>query len=72
MGRKVWNAEEVKDHTAGEEFVRLHLDIILPAGDLAQVKNELAAKNWAAASVILQRHTAAANRPAVKEVLDSL
>lgn len=72
MGKMVWNIEEVQDHSSNNNFVRIHLDVDLPAADLKQAQIALSAKDWRTASAIIEKNTPAPNRAAVKEVFDSL
>ena len=56
MGQKVKNVEAVTDYADGRHFLRLHRDVLLPAGACEAVRRHLAAGRWEAAKQIALEH----------------
>ena len=82
MGQKVKNVEAVTDYADGRHFIRLHRDVLLPAGACEAVRRHLAAGRWEEAKQIALEHapedahpeielffTATADRLAFEELL---
>ncbi len=56
MGKKVKNVEAVTDYADNTHFVRLHRDIVLPAGACEAVRRHLAEGCWEEAKQITLEH----------------
>ena len=59
MGKKVRNVEAVTDFADNQHFIRLHRDIVLPAGACEAVRRHLAVGRWEEAKQISLEHAPA-------------
>ncbi len=66
MGQKVKNVEAVTDYADNRHFIRLHRDIVLPAGACEAVRRHLASGRWEEAKSITLEHAPANARDEIR------
>ncbi len=71
MGQKRKNVEAVTDYADNRHFLRLHRDILLPAGVCEAVRRHLAAGRWEEAKTLSLEHAPEDAHPEIELFFNS-